>query len=68
MIFSAPTRTILLSIQNMLEKSNVKTVKEQTFHKRPTNVPQTFRHLTRNETKMSEFVPKSASSKEHISI
>jgi hypothetical protein len=36
--------------------SNVKTVKEQTFHKRSTK----FRHLTGNETKMSEFVPKSA--------
>jgi hypothetical protein len=35
--------------------SNVKTVKK----KRSTNVPQTFRHLTENETKTSEFVLKS---------
>jgi hypothetical protein len=59
--------------------SNVKTEKEQTFHKRSSNVPQTFhkrstnvpqmfQHLTGNESKMSEFVPKSAPSKEHISI
>ncbi len=44
--------------------SNVKTVKE----KRSTNVPQTSRHLTENETITSEFVLKSGPSKEHISI
>ncbi len=44
--------------------SNVKTVKK----KRSTNVPQTFRHLTENETKIFEFVFKSGPSKEHISI
>jgi hypothetical protein len=44
--------------------SNVKTVKK----KRSTNVPQTFRHLTENETKTSEFVLKSATPKEHIYI
>jgi hypothetical protein len=43
-----------------LLSSNVKTIKEQTFHKRSTNVPQM--------TKPSEFVPKCAPSKEHISI
>ncbi len=43
---------------------NVKTVKEQTFHKRSTNVPTS----SKNETKTSEFVPETAPSKEHISI
>ncbi len=42
--------------------SNVKTVKEQTFHKRSANVPTS----NRNESKTSEFVPQSAPSKEII--
>ncbi len=44
--------------------SNVKTVKEQTFHKRTRNVPRS----KRNETKTFEFVPEFVSSKEIISI
>ncbi len=42
---------------------NVK-VKEQRFYKRSTNVPTS----NRNETKKSEFVPKCAPSKEHMSF
>ncbi len=45
-----------------LDSSNDKTVKKQTFHKHSTNVPTS----NRNETK--KFAPKSAPSKEHISI
>jgi hypothetical protein len=40
--------------------SNVKTVKEQTFHKRSTNVPMS----NRNETKTIEFVHEFVPSKE----
>jgi hypothetical protein len=41
---------------------NVKTVKEQTFHKRPTNVPIS----NRNEAKTFEFVPEFVLSNEII--
>ncbi len=47
-----------------MDISHFKTVKEQTFHKRSTNVPTS----NRNKTKTSEFVPESALSKEIISI
>jgi hypothetical protein len=43
---------------------NVKTAKEQMFHKHFANVPTS----NRNETKMSEFVPQSFPAKEIISI
>jgi hypothetical protein len=48
----------------LLPLSNVKTVKEQTFHKRSTNVP----IHNRNEAKTLDFVPELVLSKEIISI
>jgi hypothetical protein len=47
-----------------LKNSNVKTVKEQTFH----NVPQTFRYLIGMKQKTIEFFPEFFSSKEILSI
>ncbi len=53
---------VYLFVTQDYKYSNVKTVKEQTFHKHSTNVPTS----NRNETKTSELVPESAPSKEHI--
>jgi hypothetical protein len=53
---------VYLFVTQDCKYSNVKTVKEQTFHKHSTNVPTS----NRNETKTSDLVPESAPSKEHI--
>ncbi len=55
---------LLFSKIILLIDSNVKTVKEQTFHKHSKSIPTS----NGNETKTSEFVTESAPSKEHIFI
>ncbi len=49
---------VSLFVTQDFKYSNVKTVKEQTFHKHSTNVPTS----NRNETNTSELVPESAPS------
>ncbi len=52
------------SKSTLFKACKVKTVKEQTFHKRSTSVPIS----NRNETKTFEFVPEFVLSKEIISV